>query len=409
MVIYSERYARQLLFYCVALLPFASVFGFMPDISPLYYIELVGIAAWSLMQRGRVSKGAILLLCACCLSIIYGAPHPLFKSWPRLALFTILIIAVFPLVDNVKLSRFRYRLLLSSLLICVFIGVTGFFCYLLGINLMVKQDETMYALTQHPGTFGGLTNHSMLLGPCSAFGAITCLWFWWRSQVKKRKYILLGCMALCILSVFLSGSRHALIALLVGVAVFVFIINRGNIAKFIGYALIIASVAIVTYPLYRPYLLPILLKQEMNEKGGGSFYSRESRWDMRVKEIEEHPVFGVGFAAMDVSARDQYNRKTGVVEPGSSYMALLSMTGLVGASIFGVMFLSTIIKLVRYTVRGGKSSKVVLIIPILAAFTVSLVVEGYIFAGGSFLCYLFWLVFGVGYSMCHNYVNRSLA
>ena len=40
-------------------------------------------------------------------------------------------------------------------------------------------------------------------------------------------------------------------------------------------------------------------------------------------------------------------------------------------------------------------------------FLIHLIIEGYIYAAGSYLCYLFWLIFGNGLSLAHKKVAMT--
>ena len=73
---------------------------------------------------------------------------------------------------------------------------------------------------------------------------------------------------------------------------------------------------------------------------GGTFSSRESLWMARIAEIKSHPLTGVGFCCVDPRLTP-VNTQTGVIEPGSSWLAIFSMTGILGFLSFIIVFYKT--------------------------------------------------------------------
>ena len=75
----------------------------------------------------------------------------------------------------------------------------------------------------------------------------------------------------------------------------------------------------------------------IREVGIGILDSRSNLWDDRLREFTNYPIFGVGFAEIDIIHDNNYT-KDGVIELGSSWLGLLSMLGIVGYFIH-VLFL----------------------------------------------------------------------
>lgn len=378
------------------------VIGPIPFSEPLYYCMIIVLAAMGLFQPTGKCNMAIVFLIACALSIFVGNPPAFFKPWLRLGLFTLVILAVFPVFSNPKLTRYRRTLLYYSIGICTFIGVTGVLCYLAGINYMaILRDETRDIDTV--GWFGGLAPHSMMLGPCGAIGTVTMAWLALRTS-KPTFYKILFWVAsfMSFLSTLLSASRSASIASIVGFALLLFIKNKGKIHKFIGIGIVLAGLLIATFPYYEKFAAPVLTKQQNNELAGGStFSSREDRWNHRLEEFESSPVFGIGFASLSTDAIGEYVEDTGGVEPGSSWLAILSMTGIVGGLSFILILFPTFFKLYREAIHSPSGSIPMLVASLIGVFAVTMCAEGYILAGGSFFCYFIWLLLGVGYSETH--------
>ncbi len=51
---------------------------------------------------------------------------------------------------------------------------------------------------------------------------------------------------------------------------------------------------------------------------------------------------------------------------------------------------------------GPHNKDSILILGVFSLFLIHLIIEGYIYAAGSYLCYLFWLIFGNGLSLAHK-------
>lgn len=368
----------------------------------VYAVYSVGSVIAILLNARVVNKAPACLLAVCALSIVFGQPDPLFHSWERLGLFVLLIFSFFPLFESRKLTYLRSVILKFSLLLCAIIAIGSLVCFFLGINYMTKYSKALDI--EHFGFFGGLTKHSMMLGPISA---ISFLSFAWISIAVKcqNKYKIIAAigafLSLCV--VMLSASRGALLAGLLGCLLMTWARYRHYMHKFYKKIFLLIVAGILAYPVYEPYLQKVMDKQENNIKAGNTtFYSRSSRWEHRWEEITENAVLGCGFAAMYTkNRRGEYDAKTGVIEPGSSWMGIASQIGLVGFLIVLYMYVSTFFNLLK-----SNNEWSYLLIAIWGFFLVHLVIEGYIFAAGSYLCFFFWLTFGCSYALKTGYKCR---
>lgn len=109
-------------------------------------------------------------------------------------------------------------------------------------------------------------------------------------------------------------------------------------------------------------------------------------WDARLQEFKESPVVGIGFA------RTRYGRistEGDYIEPGSSYLAILSMTGLAGGIGWFVLFGAFGAAYVRDAASVPKLDRL-LIAAVAAFFGVHLAFEGYIYAPGSLIGLIFY-------------------
>ena len=172
--------------------------------------------------------------------------------------------------------------------------------------------------------------------------------------------------------------------------------------KFMRTLMLILVVGGVTYPLWMNNLSYVISKNN-GQTTEISYNSREYKWDNRIAEFKESPMFGVGFAAVSTEADGEYDATSGVVEPGSSWLAIFSMTGLVGAIIVIGIILSAFIGIWR-----SKTPIAPLICGLLSFFFINMIAEGFIFSGGSFLCLMFWLYIGCANDMKNYNLRNSL-
>ena len=157
--------------------------------------------------------------------------------------------------------------------------------------------------------------------------------------------------------------------------------------RFLKFTVLILFVAALTFPIWGNVLNGVIQKNEANLAEGSFIASREDKWNARISEFESSPIIGIGFAAVD-PALDVVGLG-GTIEPGSSWLAVLSMSGIIG----GILFLSVFLSGYK-ACRKMHTDKDALLSGLLTLFAVHMIAEGYVFAAGSFLCYLLWLVVG---------------
>lgn len=377
----------------VALSALSIVLGFLPDFTLVYYAALFLLAGFSIRNKETLNIVPVVLLLVCSLSIITCPFSALFKSWQRFVLFSILMIAVFPLFDSERLLQVRYRIFKLAVYGCAIIGVTAVPCYLLGINFMHSFWRGQDYLNSI-GLFGGLTKHSMLLGIISSIGSIFLLYKTLLADCTKYKIIYASSTFLSMCGTFVSGSRSAFLANLLGCIVLVFLFFNGQFNRIIKVLLAISILGLFTYPLYRPYLNAVAAKQAKNINKGSTFSSRDALIEHRITEFENNTVNGIGFVAIN-PVYEEYDLQTGTIETGSSWLSVLSMTGILGT----IPMLIIVFKSVRNLYKKSRECYVsCLHCSILVVFMIHMIVEGYIFSAGNFLCFLFWLTLGLGYS-----------
>jgi hypothetical protein len=318
------------------------------------------------------------------LSIIINQPPQYFKAWNRLAGFFLILLVMSPIFISDMLFELRRKLLFSILNIGALFSVGSFICYFLDINFFERNNEI---LSIEAGHFSGLFRHSMLLGPIAGLSAIYTFVLYLKS--RKRSFLLLIVILCCIGSNLLSASRGAVGACILGMVVAFMCFFKGNMSHALVIGLIVLGVLAATYPLWGNMTDFLLSKQEIRMDAGGAFMSREDLWHTRFIEIRQHPIIGVGFCCVD-SGLTFVDTQTGVIEPGSSWLAVFSMTGIFGFLTFLLMFILSFRHAFLLNDRSGSC----LLCGLLSFFALHFVLEGYVLAAGSFIGLFFWLLLG---------------
>ena len=245
------------------------------------------------------------------------------------------------------------------------------------------------------GVFFGLMGHTMLLAPICALAAID-LFTTGRYKKSRLQTVLL---ILCCITCIGAGSRGAVIGLTVGILTHVAHRKEG---------LIVVCIAAVALGLVSFVQLTRVTTNKGKEIGGGGVYAelakkgtndtRTHLWAARIKEYTSSPVNGVGFQQQRIFRIDTDEK---FLEPGSGYLAVLSMTGTLGGLGFVCMIAPLYMALFsRYSAIPDSYRDVLR--GWLAFFAIHFIIEGYIFACGSLLCFLFWLTAGCSLSLHHQ-------
>lgn len=353
-----------------------------------YYIILALTLLFILYGvRTRVEISMLLLFAVCAFSIIGNNIPAYFSSWPRLGTFVMLASIFSYFLRSKKAVAFRTRLFISisKLLVLVTFVCTIF----LALGLGYGYKNSSY--------FQGITVHSMIMGPVAAMTILYCayqLQYRHKRRLKLLYFLLIIGSGLCLLQ---AGSRAALIGALVSVIAFMYYLNKKNfftlVKKYIWVILIIAA----SSPFWLTYT------DKIEEKNGGltelSTDSRAVHWAQRVIEWKSSPIIGIGFGTVDIDTKkgSAFSEQTGAVETGSSWLCVLSMTGVLGFICVLIIIINAYRKaLALMNVSRPTGSY---LIAILIFFIFHMMAEGYIFAGGNFLNTQFWLLIGVIYGI----------
>lgn len=369
----------------------SSVTGFMSIPQYYYYGAIIVFGAMILFHSAGGKIGLMPLLnffIISALSILFNNPPQYFRAWQRLLGFALIIMIVAPVVVNKKIHVLRLRLFDYLIWMCVVLSVGSFICYFLNLNFFVRDNEV---LAIQAGWFAGLFRHSMLLGPIA--GISTIYIFVRFLGAKRRRFFLLAVAACCLGSCLLAASRAAVGACIFGMAITYICYFREQTSRGILLLVLFVGILFATFPFWGDLTEFLRTKQENSVAIGGTFISREGIWAIRLKEILSNPIIGVGFCCVDTWLTF-VDTKTGIIEPGSSWLAVFSMTGILGF----ICFLWVFIKSFRYSYLHHVRANSCLYCGCLGFFAVHLLFEGYVLAAGSFLALLYWLLLGCVWS-----------
>lgn len=382
----------KLLLVVIAFNVIVSALSFRISFGIFYYLIFLAVFCIlffiSTNEKKHISTATLFILLSCFLSVILNDIPSFFKPYERFFTFCTIIFLVGPFFISQTFYVFRQRTFkiinFSNIILCSL--------SFLGLSTGIYKGITINHLGAARVDFTGLYNHSMTLGPMSGIAIITCLYYIYLKKNKKIKIIFIFLSILCLLSAITAGSRGALLALVGGVLFFIYKINQGRFVKYFKTILIISTVLIISYPLWEKQTEFLVSKIEKNNEDDQVFDSRTAKWEQRFDEFKSSPLIGIGFASIDVNGQDKYDKENGNIEPGSSWLSILSMTGLLG--ILSVLFL--FYSDFRYILKDKKNKLYTAYLGgILMLMTIHLISEGYIFASGGLLFFYLWMLLGV--------------
>ena len=370
------------------------------DLGNLYYAILIFVLLVTFFQSTikRISMTMTILYITCILSILLNDIPTQYQPWMRFVLFAIVTIVASPFIqsdfyDKFRVLTFKYIHILLTIIIII------------SIPFIITGERGLAG-------FGGFTNHSMLLAPISAVTLVTLLYQLYLG--KYNKIIVISLIVITFIALLLAASRVSLAGAIFAIIYFFYRLYSNNKRKFGIIAISIIALMTITYPLWGSYMEGIEKKNkaQITETGEINYTgSRDIMWDQRIREFKSSPLVGVGFGyakyvtnVNERTGRITYkDNNTGVVEPGSSWLGALSMTGLLGFTALLVLWFKSL----KNSWKVEKKDKLfgVYIGSTLIFWAVHMIAEGQIFAAGSFLFFMVWITFGAAYS-AYNIVYK---
>jgi O-antigen ligase len=263
----------------------------------------------------------------------------------------------------------------------VFIGtLVGF--YAIGIEMM-----------GNPNSLGAVTG--IVLAPVLLWGAFLED----TPFVQRRRFVL---YAACMYLVFHSHARAGMATALISSGVLCIALRKyGAVIKGAVVILVLASASAILQPENFSNAISSL-KTSVIYKGGaeGSLLaSRASPWQSAIDSIHTHFWFGTGLGTVETNKDPKqigiFSSNSNVTaENGSSYLAILSGVGVLGALPFSFLLLLLLGKSLRTLLWLAKTGN-----PCQPAVPLALIIvaglfhagfEDWLFAPGNYLCVWFW-------------------
>ena len=386
--IFKDGFAKLLAFSLIL----STLVGFL-SFYELYYIVLGVVFVFMLFHIRELKMGdrtALFFLIVCLLSLLFNANIPsYFRAWQRLAIYVGVVFVVGPMFVSPSISRLRSKFLFYSMDLCVLLSVASFIGYFFDINYMVRNGEV---LEIGVGSFSGFMIHSIYLGLFAGLAAAYML-IRTLSENNKPNKILLSFFTLCCLGAcILSSSRNGVMSGLVGCLTALFSWFREKKSKAISWVFVVVLLGAITFPIWGELTDFLVEKQVENKEMGGVLYSREKKIEARITEFKRSPIYGIGFCVIDPKL-DVVNIENGQIEPGSSWLEIASMTGIVGFALFVTLCLKALKR--AWNIEDKLKSSVLL--ALLASFMAHMIFEGWILAPHSIMVVVFWLVLSSTY------------
>lgn len=362
----------------------------LPNVGVLYYGFML-LALLFLLLKEQISLGSLAmwgLYLSCLASITVNEIPSFFQPYQRLATFLLITLLVSPVLYNNTFSLFRIQTFAIIIKLLQWIIVASVIYSFMGFG---------YKLVY----FQGITNHSMILGPFAALCALFCI-FRLLANIKNRKRVVLYSILL-LLSVYCvlqAASRTAFMGTVVSIAVLLIVYYRNELGKYFRVMVSAIIILIFTFPVWS-HFLDKLEKKNQGNTTALNINSREEHWNQRLKEFNSSPFWGIGFSTVSVEVGSGSSFSTdGKVETGSSWLSILSMTGIFGFTFFLIIFIGGVRK--AWLLYRESPLLSALLVSYLCFWAVHMMAEGYIFAGGNSLAFCVWLTLGVIYSITRN-------
>jgi O-antigen ligase len=215
--------------------------------------------------------------------------------------------------------------------------------------------------------------------------------------VNRRRWLL---YFLSLYLTFHSHARAGMAAAFASSAILCFALRR---YKLIVEGIVVLLILTAAGAIFRPEAMDALLKSTLYKESGeerGLLASRETPWNTAVENIRDHPLFGTGLGttAKGADASEEQGQfsstSTATAENGSSYLAIVSGVGLVGA-LPALLLLSLIVVKVFRTctwirMSGSPLHPAVPLAMVMIAALIHATFEDWMFAPGSYMCVFFW-------------------
>ncbi len=351
--------------------------------------------------------GLLLFLIVAAVGVAVNTPDPVFRCWMRWGYLSLVVLLLAPVLRSGMLDCLRRRM---WVVVC--------WALLAGVALSGVIYVALAFAGELPYTFKGVYNHPMTAAFMAALAFCVCMGVFMAGsgRISWRGWVALAGTVVSLLLICAGGSRMALLSAMAAMAFYVALYRNRRVA-IVGGALAAFVALIFVIPGASDEVFKILLRKFSSGVEHESFtWSRDALWQARWEEFLSSPWVGIGIGNQTVFAEpwDDIDAimATGNIEPGSSWLAVLSQTGAIGFIAFAAYNVQVIVAWFKSFTHGCSFNYVKIynssnisevpsfqsyIMPsgICIALMALSLTEGYVLAGGSFFCIAFWLVMGL--------------
>lgn len=350
----------------------------------------------------RISILTASLWCLAAVSLLVNPVAEIFQSWPRLFSVAIVILLAGPILFSPLFTTVR-RLLLRFICIgCVAAAM------LYAIALLCYLTRYTSYLSRYRFVWDWLNVASVPFGIASAIGT---LFAWTRLHEKTTtltRFLWTATMALCWWTMIMASSRAAIAGLTVAFTALLFLpsFKRNYAPPRWLRPLTIAMIAFMAVAVFRPLteIMETKYWKVIDTPDDNFFSSREDIWAARTHESEHHLLIGIGYATVESNPGalnpDAAVPADGRVEPGSSWLYLLSSCGIFALTTFASIYLWGLTRAAKRVCSSAadRSPDALLILGLTLLFGIHLCTEGYVLAAGSPFCMMLWLTLGLAHT-----------
>lgn len=379
-------------FLLLSFMMMSSVIVPIPRGQEMFYLTMLYIFVFSVQNKGLSSGKEMPFVLMLVFILLSSFVNMIFDI--RLFLFIFIILGVSPIFSSYTNFKFKERLLKMLFFLIPVISVVNIYCHRAGINYFQSEFVNEF-------DFSGIMSHPMWLGALAGISNVAL--FYLIMKNKEKSWLIKGgliFLLLCSLYVsVIAGSRSALAVSLVSMAFVLYLLSDG-LGTIMKVAVVVGVIASMTLPTFMEGATRMKMKMENQDADLMEGGSRSHLWSMRVKEIEESPLFGVGFATAYVWG----HKVTGRIESGSGWLSVISQTGILTFVAVMMIMWNCVpgLKLVK------RDKRLALFYGELCYFTIHSFAEGYLYTSGYYPCLLFWML--VSYlNELPVYFERSLA
>lgn len=376
------QYMYKYIALIISLIVINNALSFTPDTPTIIYFGLIAFASLIGLYSKVINVNVylILLIIASIISLITNEIPDYFNAPLRLFIFVTGLLLLSPLITTANFIIIRIYLFR-------FINIALFGIIILSI---IGKFSGIYPGIGRTRLFQGITVHSMMLGPIAAIVMLLSISELLKHQLKRLyRYFFVFLFFISFIALLLASSRSAILGAIFSIVLFLFKYYRASISRLLSVFILIVLFLTASSSLWMGLTERIQQKNDSAVNQGGILSSREVQWNYRIEEFKSSPVIGIGFASIKKGLMD---KKTGVIEPTSSWLAIFSMTGILGGVSFLLLVSSNLIRLFKAKKNKLNTS---LLLGLLGFFILHWFAEGYIFAAGGFLFFYSWLLLGI--------------